>query len=298
MLSFSMCASWDIVRSSRTIRSAVLAAARVLERSQVPEPQVSAEYLAAKAFAVVKRRSFATRETQTPSKLEIDQYVMLCKQREETHVPIQYLIGDWDFHDITLLVRPPVLIPRPETEELVEHLLGDVDKVDARIVDVGCGSGAILLAALSARSGWSAVGVDIADEAVRLSKDNVNYLNLGSRVRIMKGRIGDLKGEGKFDAMVSNPPYIAEKDMGWLDKQVRDHEDFRALCGGVDGMDVIRELLKAAPLVVRKGGSVWLEVDEHHPDKLEQIQFDGVKFVQKLNDLRKVRRFCQFRVVG
>lgn len=297
MLSFSMCASWDMIRTSRSIRSAVLAATKALEQAQVPEPSASAEYLAMKAFSAVERRSAATRCGARAPRSEMKEYIAMCRQRLDTHVPIQYLVGDWDFHHITLLVRPPVLIPRPETEELVEHLLRDVQKGDARIVDVGCGSGAILLAALSARTGWTGVGVDIADEAVRLSEDNVKYHRLGSRARIVKGGIGALDAEGMFDAMVSNPPYIPEREMGRLEKQVRDHEDARALCGGTDGMDVTLELLQAAPRLVRKGGIVWLELDENQPDKLEGMRFEGLEFVQKVDDFRGVSRFCQFRVV-
>lgn len=284
------------MRCSRCIRSAVQAATRIFEKEGVPEPKASAEYLAAKAFGAVHDRNTAALVTGRPSTLEIDEYISLCQQREKARVPIQYLVGDWDFHNITLLVRAPVLIPRPETEELVEHVLEDVTVNNARILDVGCGSGAIMLAALSARKRWTAVGVDTAAEAVKLSNENIKNLKMEGRAKVFMGRLHEVPGSEKFDALVSNPPYIPAKDMKDLDVQVRDHEDNGALCGGADGLDVVREILRHASKVVKPGGSVWLEVDPSHPVQLQTMAFDGLEFETALKDLFGRPRFVHLRV--
>lgn len=215
-------------------------------------------------------------------------------------MPVQYLVGDWDFHHITLHVRAPVLIPRPETEELVQLVLTDEDlatKQCANVLDVGFGSGCIMLALLTARPGWRAWGVDPAQEAFDLCQHNVKLLSLEDRAIITRGTVSDLQLSCAMDVLVSNPPYIPRREMEALDREVRDHEDYRALCGGEDGMDVIGEVLVKAPRLVKKGGSVWLEVDTSHPTQLGGMHFEGVEFVKRVDDMYGRPRFVHFRVV-
>lgn len=288
--------TWDDIRRSKTIRNAVRSATHIFETSGVPEPQASAEHLAISSFGHLQTRKSALADVTEPESSELEIYLSLCKQREEKGVPIQYLVGNWDFHNITLLVRPPVLIPRPETEELVELLLNDVTQQHARILDVGTGSGCIMLAALAARLGWTALGIDVVTEAVELCADNVNLLKLAARAEVMLGTVEDIDPIEKFDSLVSNPPYIPEQDTDTVDQQVMDHEDPRALFGGQDGTDVIRDILHAAPRLVKCGGSVWLEVDDTQPEKLAQMHFQGLEFVAKFDDVYGKPRFCQFRV--
>ena len=287
---------WNAVQSSIHVRAAVCSAIRIFEGKQVPEPRESAEYLAIKAFGAIESRREARTSHLTPTRRELDRFVSLCEKRERLRTPIQYLVGDWDFCDITLMVRSPVLIPRPETEELVQHLLKDLPSTESRILDVGCGSGAILLAALHARSKWTGIGIDIEREAVKLSRENARLLRLEDRANILEGRIEDLNGRNHFDALISNPPYIPKKDMDSLEREVRDHEDYKALCGGEDGLDVVRDIMKYVPRLVKPGGSVWLEVDSSHPTVLGSLIFHNVEFVKKYDDIYGHPRFCHFIV--
>ncbi|KAI0564647.1 hemk methyltransferase family member 1 [Gracilaria domingensis] len=292
---FAAC-PWHTLSRSTTIRVAVAAATRLLSRSHVAEPALSAQHLAVHAFAGVHTTTQARFSERKPRVHEISRFIHLCKQREQWRTPVQYLVGDWDFHAITLRVRPPVLIPRPETEELVEHLLRDMRQQSAHIVDVGCGSGAIMLAALAARPGWTATGVDISDAAVRLSKENSRLLGLQQRATIVHGRLSDACAQGGlFDALVSNPPYIPACEMSGLQREVREHEDFGALCGGEDGLEVVREVLQWAAHGVKKGGSIWLEVDTSHPPVLERKQFEHIEYVKSYIDLSGNARFCHLR---
>lgn len=292
---FSSC-PWFAVRESETIRSAVSKATHILQSTGIPEPRESAEYLAASSFRRIRTRTEALNSLQKPVGRDLERFIELCKQRERNRTPIQYLVGDWDFHCVTLLVRAPVLIPRPETEELVQHLLRDVCKEDARILDVGCGSGAIFLAALASRPKWTATGVDIAAEAVQLSRDNTELHAFGNRVSIVHGTIKDVCANEMFDALVSNPPYIPARDMKDLEAEVKDHEDVRALCGGEDGLDVVREILQFAPRVVKPGGSIWLEVDSGHDTVLEGLRFENIDYVKNYKDMYGRPRFCHLRV--
>lgn len=288
--------AWNDIKHSKTIRNAVRSATHIFQRSGVPEPEASAEHLAISSFGHIQTRKSSLADLTEPESSEIERYLSLCKQRKEERVPIQYLVGNWDFHHITLLVRPPVLIPRPETEELVELLLNDVTQEHARILDVGTGSGCVMLAALAARRGWTALGIDVATEAVELCTDNVNLLKLADRAEVMLGTVEDIEPAERFDALVSNPPYIPEQDTDTVDQQVMDHEDPRALFGGKDGTDVIRDILHAAPRLVKCGGSVWLEVDHTQPEKLAQMHFQSLEFIDKFDDAYGKQRFCQFRV--
>lgn len=293
---FAVC-MWSGVKASKSIARAVQAATKILQRSKIPEAAASAEYLATACFDEIGSRSDARSSHLKPNANQLEQFIKLCRKREEQRVPVQYLIGDWDFHNIQLLVRAPVLIPRPETEELVEHLLKTVENEEANILDVGCGSGAIFLAALTARTGWRAVGIDIAEEAVRLSQENVRLLGLEDRSRVLGGNVYDVAEGGRvFDALVSNPPYICSADIDELAAEVKDHEDIRALCGGTDGLDVVREILHVAPQIVKSGGSVWLELDVGQSSELEGMKFEGLEFVEKVNDGFGKERFCHMRI--
>ncbi|PXF45148.1 HemK methyltransferase family member 1 [Gracilariopsis chorda] len=292
---FSSC-PWLAVRESETIRSAVSKATHILQNTGIPEPCESAEYLAISSFPRIRTRTEALSSLRKPAGTDLDRFIELCKRRERNRTPIQYLVGDWDFHSITLLVRAPVLIPRPETEELVELVLQGVCEEDANILDVGCGSGAIFLAVLASRPKWTATGVDVAAEAVHLSGDNTELHGFGNRVSILHGTIKDVCADGVFDAIVSNPPYIPARDMEDLDAEVKEHEDVRALCGGEDGLDVVREILEFAPRVVKPGGSIWLEVDSGHPAVLERLSFEEVEYVKTYKDMCGKARFCHLRV--
>lgn len=224
----------------------------------------------------------------------------MCAARANQRTPVQYLVGEWDFHNITLSVRAPTLIPRPETEELVEHVLADgALPPDARALDIGAGSGAVLLALLRARAGWRGVGVDVERHALQLSADNARMVGVEARARFVEAgakgltlsRLGSAK---EFDVVVSNPPYVPAGDMETLEPEVAAHEDWKALCGGVTGLDVVDDILEAAPRLLKKGGFVWLEVDESHPAVLAERAYPGLAFVKKMDDLYGRPRFCQF----
>lgn len=235
-----------------------------------------------------------------PSSAQLSKYVHLCQLRADHRVPVQYLVGEWDFHHITLRVKSPVLIPRPETEELVQLVLEDErigNHLNAKVLDVGFGSGCIMLALLAARPHWRAWGVDPAQEAYDLCMDNIKLLRLEDRAIITRAKICELQLPCKVDVLVSNPPYIPRSEMESLAREVREHEDQGALCGGEDGMDVIDEVLRNAPRLVRKSGSIWLEVDTTQPDKLSGMMFEAVEFVKKIDDLYGRPRFVHFRVL-
>jgi release factor glutamine methyltransferase len=193
-------------------------------------------------------------------------------RRRERREPTGYIIGHREFWNLDIEVRPGVLIPRPETELLVEEALArlspDVPErsgrpgpsaaapaASARVADVGTGSGCIAVAIARWLPSAEVVAIDASDEALAVARLNATRHEVSARVRFLKADL--LAGAaGPFDAVVSNPPYVPAPDLAGLQPEVRDHEPLLALTGGIDGLDVIRRLVPDAAAVLRPGG--WL----------------------------------------
>ena len=245
-----------------------------------------------------------------------------CVARRAANEPVQYIVGEWDFYNLrNLRVRQPTLIPRPETEELVDMVLKSTgESPPARFLEVGPGTGAISLALLTQWPGARAEAVELCQHAVTLTKENAEMLGLSDRLHVhhqgvtpwaqaRAGCEGEGAGVGLFDLLVSNPPYIPAGDMLELDPEVRDFEDHVALNGGEDGLDIVWEILRAAPLLLSPNASIWLEVDETHPQLLRSIfgpspppgdrdrrEVPGVEFVAGFDDMFGRPRFVHFRL--
>ena len=293
-----------------TIGSALKAATSAFTSVDVPEASLSAEHLLAKAAGFGSDRtalSLARRDTLTPDAR--DTFESMCAQRLE-RVPVQYILGEWDFLDLTLSLRPPVLIPRPETEELVERVLRTHGSGTSRFLDVGCGSGAIGLALLHKLPEARCVGIDISADAIALASENAQRCGVASRYTpsLVDGGIAQYNTakEEKFDVIVSNPPYIPRGDMASLEEEVAGHEDDGALCGGTDGLDVIRDLMRAAPRLLNPEGprAIWMEVDTSHPPLIEEwLKEDEqaalqLEQVSQMDDLYGRPRFVEVRWRG
>lgn len=185
----------------------------------------------------------------------------LVRRRAEG-TPVAYLVGRKEFFSLTLKVSPAVLIPRPDTETVVVEFLALFKGVeDVRAVDVGTGSGAIALACVHQHRSARFVATDLSVEALEVARTNAEKLKLGDRLEFRQGDLyAPVEGEPKFDAIVSNPPYIATEDIATLEPGVRDHEPRQALDGGIDGLDVVARLIRGAPERLRPGGHLILEI--------------------------------------
>ena len=253
-----------------SVRNALQSAVERLRAASVAEPEASAEWLLAHVLGATSRSAVAQAvaardDLDPPAAARFDAMVARRLRRE----PTQYIVGRWAFHDVELEVAPPVLIPRPETEELVDLVLDWWPGGPARFADVGSGSGALGLALLNALPpGSSCVAVDVEPAAVALSRRNAASLGFdAAQYRVDERGAADL--EGAFDFVVSNPPYIPTADLAGLAPEVLDFEDRGALDGGADGLDVARDVLDGA----RRCGAraVWMELDETGPARLASI---------------------------
>ncbi|CAM9714048.1 unnamed protein product, partial [Ectocarpus fasciculatus] len=255
----------------------------------VVDPEPSASELLAKAAGFRSPQEMLSKQQQQGvdtvrlSRTAWKEFRRLCVLRAVQHVPVQYLVGEWDFYGLTLEMAPPTLIPRPETEELVEMILNDgtdssgdeSGECGMRFLDVGSGTGALGLALLGELpSGARCVAVDMQESAVRLSRRNAARTGLRARYSCFHAAdgSGDLDFDGSFDFIVSNPPYIPTRDMEALPRDVADHEDSVALDGGEDGLDIVRDIVQLCPRLLRKGGprQLWMEVDTSHPEAMQR----------------------------
>jgi release factor glutamine methyltransferase len=212
--------------------------------------------------------------------------------RRLTNEPIQYITGEQEFYGIALRVTPAVLIPRPETECLVEAVLGELGAdASLRIVDLGTGSGAIAIALAWHLPSPQITAVDCSVAALEIAAGNAARHGLSGQIRFVESDLlGGLAAEQRFDAVVSNPPYVRAGDRETLHPQVRDFEPAGALFAGVDGLEVYRRLIPQAWSALKPGGLLALELGHGQRDALAEILvgWDGVRFVDDLQAIPRV----------
>ncbi|XP_036426854.1 MTRF1L release factor glutamine methyltransferase [Colossoma macropomum] len=295
------------VDCSVTEEQAVSLWARHFQQHGISEPLLSSQYIIAhvlgkKTLNCVERSRL--RDSLTDQQRE--NVWKLCTKRL-TRMPLQYVIEEWDFRDLTLKMRPPVFIPRPETEELVSLVLEDLQTEwrgrtwpALRCLEVGCGTGAISLSLLHSVPQLKAIALDHSQEAVFLTKENASRLGLQGRLEvhhldIIKDADLIVRDCSAVDVLVSNPPYLFTEDMESLQEEIVRFEDHSALDGGSDGMTVISQILTLAPKLLTKDGRVYLEVDPRHPALLKHLVEQrklGLQYLETRYDFTNRPRFC------
>lgn len=187
-------------------------------------------------------------------------------QRRAAHEPVAYILGEREFHGLSFRVGPHTLIPRPDSETLVDTVLEHLpDKTKPlRLLDLGTGSGALLISLLACLPNAIGTGTDLSEEALDIARHNARLLNDSARVCFRQGNWFEALPEqvGRFDIIISNPPYIPTKDMADLMDDVRDYEPALALDGGEDGLSCYRRLIRAAPDFLASDGLIAFEVGQ------------------------------------
>ena len=213
--------------------------------------------------------------------------------RRVTGEPIQYIMGEAEFYGLPFCVTPDVLIPRPETEHLVERAIELAAQfVSPRIIDVGTGSGAIAVALARELPSARITAVDLSESALGTAKTNAKRNGADDRIRFLQGDLLAPAERERFDMVVSNPPYVASAERETLAIEVREHEPPVALFAGADGLAVYRRLIPAAHAALVPGGYLLLEIGygqfEAVRDLLDSAGFDAMAFVADLQHIPRV----------
>ena len=240
-----------------TIREVLEWAAQDFAARGIESPRLDAELLVAKALGTDRVGLYLdlNRPLVDQERNAIRPLVARRRDRE----PVAYILGHRDFWGRRFEVTPDVLIPRPDTETLVEHALKCIpEDAGCRVLDVGTGSGAIAVTIAAERPLARVTATDISDAALKVASQNAETLAVASRIRFERADL--LCGDERYDIIVSNPPYIAQAEIAGLQPEVREHEPLSALEAGEDGLDVVRALLAAGVTATDAGAQMLIEV--------------------------------------
>jgi release factor glutamine methyltransferase len=268
-----------------TLVKAWTAAKDRLKDAGIDQPSIDAR-LMLEVAAGVTRTEIVTdpyRELTAEQEATLEDYLTRRARRE----PVSHIIGRKGFWKILLQVNKNVLTPRPETEVIVDEVLKAFpENMSFSMLDLGVGSGTILLAVLAERPAAKGLGIDTSDEALAVARDNAASLDLNTRAALMHGDWTAGLGDASFDLVVSNPPYIPTAVIDTLEPEVRDHEPRLALDGGADGLEAYRLLAPEILRVLKAGGMFAVEIGYDQSADVEALFREaGAQQVRTVKDL-------------
>jgi release factor glutamine methyltransferase len=265
-----------------------------LRGAGVPTARLDAEILLARAAGRKREDLIAHPEVRLSPEVRYRYQVFV--ERRERGEPVSYILGRKEFWSLELKVDPAVLIPRPETEILVSETLrrlptetpGDRKDQMRLVLDLGTGSGNVALALAKERADLWVVATDISQAALHVAQENVESVGLPNRVALVSANWLEAFGTGRFfEAVVSNPPYIRERDWDTLDVQTLSYEPRTALTAGEDGLDAYRVIVRNAPGVLWPGGWLMLEIGMDQAEEVRGLMEDSNAYedVEVIQDL-------------
>ena len=267
-------------------------------RRQLKQAGIEAATLEARelvCFGTDKTRDQLTRDGRLYASPELEKRVRDLVERHLAGEPVAYLIGEWEFYGLPLDISRDVLIPRPDTEVLVEQALEYIKPLgECRVLDLCAGSGCIGLAVASQAPDTRVVLGEYSDAALRICRQNVRRNGLSGRVIPMQVDALEKpeRALGEFRCIISNPPYIPAKDIEELDGSVKDYEPHLALDGGEDGLDFYRSISEKWKEVLVPGGRLYFEVGIGQADSVLRIMraqgFGDIQIVKDLHDIPRV----------
>lgn len=234
----------------------------------VESPRLEAEVLLAHVLGMERIGLYLSFDKPLSAD-EVGRYRKLVRDRAKG-VPTAYLTGKREFWSLPFKVSPGVLIPRPDTELLVESAL-KIGKPEADLLELGVGSGAVIISVLTEKPDWRAVGVDVSGEALSQTSLNARDLKVDGRLSLLQGDLYTPLGERKFDLIISNPPYIPTPEIDKLAVEVSAHEPRLALDGGPDGLGIIRRIVEGAPARLMPGGALLMEYGLGQENRVKEI---------------------------
>ena len=251
------------------IQSAIINGTKFLKDRYIFNAMLDAEILIAKAIG--KDKKYILLNNQKKLKKEsLKSFKKLILERANSK-PVAYLINKKFFWKNEFLVTKDTLIPRPDSELLVAQALKITkNKNKLNVLDIGIGSGCLLLSILNERKNFYGTGIDISQNCINVSKMNAKKLKVDKRIKFYKSNV-DKFALGKYDLIVSNPPYINKHNLKYLEKDVANFEPKLALDGGLDGLSEVRKVIKKSSVLINKKGKFILEIGFNQKNKVINI---------------------------
>ena len=251
----------------------------ILQKNKIANPQLDSEILLSNSIKRDKKHIILNPKEVLNSE-QLGKFKSLIERRKKGE-PIAYLINKKEFWKDEFFVNKDVLIPRPDSELIIEQVLKIYSKdVQLQVLDIGTGSGCILLSILKERSNFYGTGIDISKKSINVSKFNAKQLNLTNRVKFFHSSVDNFNN-GKYDMIVSNPPYIEQLSLKYLEKDVVNFEPKLALSGGFDGFSKIRKVINKASILIKKNGKFILEIGFNQKNKVIKILKEEGFYVNK-----------------
>ena len=251
-----------------------------LKKSNIKSALLDSEILISQA--INKNREFVLLNSNL--KINQKEYFNLQKlvYERKKGKPISYLTGQKFFWKYNFKINDHVLIPRPDTEVVVETILNAFkEKNRINFLEVGVGSGCILLSILKEKKNFRATGIDISSRAIRVCNINAYRLGVKNRVKLFKSDV-DKFSKGKYDLIISNPPYIKKLDLKYLEKDIINFEPKIALDGGLDGISEIRKIIKKSSELIKKGGKLVLEIAFDQKKEVKQLLINNGFYINSV----------------
>ncbi|MGH9337690.1 MAG: peptide chain release factor N(5)-glutamine methyltransferase, partial [Vicinamibacteria bacterium] len=243
-----------------------------LRAAGVPDARFEAELLLSHALGWSREALLA--RLHEPASAESAGYYFQLVERRRGRVPLQHILGTQEFFGLTFHVTPAVLIPRPETEGVVEEALAELSSLSPKgpsIADVGCGSGCIAIALAHEMPDAQLFAIDASPAALAVARENALRHGVGERITFLHGDLLEplVERKERVDAVVTNPPYVIDDEIPELAPEVAEHEPRLALAGGADGLDTIARLLRGVGAVLESGGLVVMEIGKGQEDSVK-----------------------------
>jgi release factor glutamine methyltransferase len=283
------------VSETQTIRSLLQKTREWFVKKGIESARLDAELLLAHALSETRLKLYMDLDRPLKDD-EVARFRELVKRRG-THEPVAYIVGTREFFGTEIAVGPGVLVPRPETEHVVEEALARLaDDATGTVVDVCTGSGCVAIAIALARPHLRVIAIDIDDDALAHARANVERHALGGRVEVRAGDLlAPVASERSVRAVVGNPPYVTRSEYGALMPDVRCHEPERALVGeDADGLGHHRRILAEADAILDAQGFVALEIGADQGDAVRSLSRPGLLFSEVVNDLAGLPRIAIF----
>ena len=251
----------------------------ILKANNIPNPHLDSEILLSESINKDKKYIILNSKEAINSK-QLDNFNNFIERRKKGE-PIAYLINKKEFWKDEFYVNRDVLIPRPDTELIIEQVLKIYQKKSQlQVLDIGTGSGCILLSITKERPNFYGTGIDISKKSINVCKINAKQLNLTNRVKFIHSSV-DNYNIGKYDLIVSNPPYIELLNLKYLEKDVVNFEPKLALSGGFDGFLKIRKVINKASTLIKKNGKFILEIGFNQKNKVKKILKEEGFYINK-----------------